>query len=182
MFKILALGACFVLLLAPDTSSALPIPEIVAKAKPAVLKITAYDSDGKPLRFGTGFFISDDGKLVTNLHVIEDAKAITAETVSGASYLCEGVLIQPRDLDLVVLKFKARGVEKLGFGDSSKVTEGGRVIVIGNPEGLPKIGELVSEESSSRCRRLVTEGEDFGQPESRGASCRSTENGDKARR
>jgi S1-C subfamily serine protease len=136
MFKILALGACFVLLLAPYTSSALPIPEIVTKAKPAVLKITAYDSDGKPLRFGTGFFISDDGRLVTNLHVIEDAKTITAETASGASYLCEGVLIQPQDLDLVVLKFKARGVEKLVFGDSSKVTEGERVIVIGNPEGL----------------------------------------------
>lgn len=136
MNKILTLGACFALLSAPDTSSALSIPEIVSKAKPAVLKITAYDSDWKPLRFGTGFFISDDGRLVTNLHVIEDAKAITAETVSGASYFCEGVLIQPQDLDLVVLKFKAKGVEKLVFGDSSKVTEGQRVIVIGNPEGL----------------------------------------------
>jgi len=136
MNKILTLGACFALLSAPDTSSALSIPEIASKAKPAVLKITAYDSDWKPLRFGTGFFISDDGRLVTNLHVIEDAKAITAETVSGASYPCEGVLVQPQDLDLVVLKFKARGVEKLVFGDSSKVTEGQRVIVIGNPEGL----------------------------------------------
>jgi S1-C subfamily serine protease len=59
-------------------------------------EITAFDSDGKPLRFGTGFFISDHGKLVTNMNVIEDAKAITAETVSGATYLCEGVVIHPR--------------------------------------------------------------------------------------
>jgi S1-C subfamily serine protease len=35
-----------------------------------------------------------------------------------------------------VLKFKTRGVEKLVFGDSSRVTEGPRVIVVGNPEGL----------------------------------------------
>jgi S1-C subfamily serine protease len=91
MYKILTLGTCFALFLASDTSSALPIPEIVAKAKRAVLKITAYDSKVKPLRFGTGFFISDDGRLVTNRHVIEDAKTIVAETGSGASYFCEGV-------------------------------------------------------------------------------------------
>jgi serine protease Do len=48
----------------------------------------------------------------------------------------KGWLIQPQDLDLAGLKFKARGVEKLVLEDSAKVTEGQRVIVIGNPEGL----------------------------------------------
>ena len=137
--KSLLLTAAFGLiisLLSPNHLSALTIPEIVAKAKPAILKVIAYDSEGKPLGFGTGFFISDDGRLVTNRHAIEGAKTISAETVSGASYLCEGVLIQPQDVDLVILKFKAKGVEKLSFGDSSKVTEGQKVVVIGNPEGL----------------------------------------------
>src|SRR5260221_9470510 len=107
MFKIQALVACLALLWAPTELSALSIPEIVSKARPAVLKITAYDSSGKPLRFGTGFFISDDGRLVTNQHVIEDARAITAENVSGASYTFEGVLLEPKDFDLAMLKFKA---------------------------------------------------------------------------
>jgi S1-C subfamily serine protease len=137
MLKIQTLVACLALLSGtPASLSALSIPEIVSKAKPAVLKITAYDSTGKPLRFGTGFFISDDGELVTNRHVIEDASTVTAETASGASYACEGALLEPKDLDLVMLKFKARGVEKLVFGDASKITEGQKVVVIGNPEGL----------------------------------------------
>lgn len=137
MFKIQTLVACSALLWGtPPTLSALSTPEIVSKAKAAVLKITADDATGKPLRFGTGFFISNDGELVTNRHVIEDANAVTAETASGASYICEGVLLKPKDLDLVVLKFKARGVEKLVFGDASRITEGQKVVVIGNPEGL----------------------------------------------
>jgi S1-C subfamily serine protease len=131
-----ALGALFAFVLAPLASPALSTPEIVSKAKPAVLEVTAYDSSGKPLRFGTGFFISADGDLVTNRHVIEEAATVTAETASGASYQCEGVLAQPKDLDLVVLKFKAKGVEKLVFGDASKISEGQKVVVIGNPEGL----------------------------------------------
>ena len=136
MFKIQALVACLALLWAPAELSALSIPEIVSKARPAVLKITSYDSSGKPLRFGTGFFISDDGLLVTNQHVIEDARAITAKSVSGTSYTCEGVLDEPKDSDLVVLKFKARSVESLVVGYTSKVKEGQKVVVIGNPEGL----------------------------------------------
>ena len=54
---------------------------------------------------------------------------MTAETPSGASYTCEGLLLEPKDLDVVVLKFKARGVQKLVFGDASKITEGQKVVV-----------------------------------------------------
>jgi S1-C subfamily serine protease len=129
--KSLLLTAAFGLIinsLLPDPSAALSIPEIVAKAKPAILKIIAYDSGGKPLAFGTGFFISDDGALVTNRHVIEGAKTISAETLSGASYQCEGILIEPRNVDLAILKFKAKGVDRLSFATSSKGTEGGSLL------------------------------------------------------
>jgi S1-C subfamily serine protease len=103
MFKIQMLGACLTLLLAPARLSVLATPEIVNERKPAVLKITVYGAAGKPLRFGMGFFISDDGRLVTNKHVVEAAEAVTAESVSGASYQCEAVPLEPKDLDLVVL-------------------------------------------------------------------------------
>jgi serine protease Do len=73
---------------------------------------------------------------VTNWYVIVGANTVAAETSSGASYPCEGVLLQPKGLDLVMLKFKAGDVEKLVFGDSSKLAEGQKIVVIGNPEGL----------------------------------------------
>jgi Trypsin-like peptidase domain len=136
MFKMQLLGACFAMLLAPVDSSALSVGEIVSKAKPSVLKVTAYEDNGLLLRFGTGFFTSDDGRLITTRRMIEGAKAITAETASGASYQCEGVLLAPKDVDLVVLKFKARGVEKLLLGGSSKLKQGQKVVVIEGSDGI----------------------------------------------
>jgi S1-C subfamily serine protease len=52
------------------------IPQLVAAAKPAIVKIEAYDAAGYPIKAGTGFFISADGIVVTNHHVIDGAKQI----------------------------------------------------------------------------------------------------------
>src|ERR1700724_4463009 len=62
------------------------IPEIVRQAKPAVVQIVALDDQNKTLKSGTGFFISADGNLLTNYHVISDARSILAKTPSGAVY------------------------------------------------------------------------------------------------
>jgi hypothetical protein len=42
------------------------IPEIVAKAKPAIVEIVSSDATGKPKALGTAFFISTHGLVVTN--------------------------------------------------------------------------------------------------------------------
>ena len=112
------------------------IPEIVAKTKPAVLEIVAMDQNGSSTTLGTGFFISSDGLVVTNFHVIKGGATIAAVNDNGAVFLFERVVAQPVGIDLVVLKFRASDVPFLKLGQSATVVEGEKVIVIGNPTGL----------------------------------------------
>ena len=62
------------------------IPAIVQKAKPAVVEIVTLDKRNNVLKTGTGFFISPDGLLLTNYHVISGGASIMAKTPTGAMY------------------------------------------------------------------------------------------------
>jgi tetratricopeptide (TPR) repeat protein len=125
-----------VLVLLQPSLKADSIPEIVAKAKPAVVEIVTRDATGKPKTLGTGFFVSPDGLVVRNQHVIEGSNSIMALNNNGAIFLLERVVAQPPGVDLVVLKFHATDVPFLSLGKSTTAVEGQRVIVIGNPTGL----------------------------------------------
>jgi S1-C subfamily serine protease len=115
---------------------ATPVPEIVAKAKPAVVQVVASDANWSPIRTGTGFFISPDGDLLTNFHVIQGATHISARTDKGSIFVFERVIAQSADSDIALLKFQATDVDFLKLGDSTNAVEGETVLVIGNPEGL----------------------------------------------
>ena len=127
-------AACLLLGQAP--AQAYTVPEIVAKAKPAVVKIVTIDEKGSTSQLSTGFFISSDGQAVTNRHVIEGAASIAAVNNNGAVFLFERVVVQPVGVDLVILKFRATDVPFLTLGKSTTAVEGQKVIVIGNPTGL----------------------------------------------
>jgi len=59
---------------------AMSIEDVSKAARSAIVEIVTQDKSGSPLLTGTGFFISKDGKLVTNRHVIEGAATIVAKT------------------------------------------------------------------------------------------------------
>jgi hypothetical protein len=111
-------------------------PEIIAQAKPAVIQVIAFDQQWKPIKNGTGFFISPDGYAVTNFHVVSGAANVMARSNNGAFFHYEGLVAHPSDVDLVILKFSATDVPFLHLGQSKDAREGERVLVIGNPEGL----------------------------------------------
>jgi S1-C subfamily serine protease len=112
------------------------IPEIVAKTKQAVVEIVTIDKNGLSNRLGTGFFISQDGQVVTNQHVVAGAASIAAVNGNGVIFLFERTIAQPAGVDLAILKFRATAVPFLPLGNSATAVEGQTVIVVGNPSGL----------------------------------------------
>jgi S1-C subfamily serine protease len=112
------------------------IPDIVAHSKAAIIEVIAFDDQNRPLKTGTGFFITSDGIAVTNYHVIQGASSVAAMTNDGAFFAFEGVLYAPPGVDLALLKFSAHDAPWLKLGRSDTAAEGQRVLVIGNPTGL----------------------------------------------
>ena len=112
------------------------IPQLVTKTKPATVQILAFDENWSPIKSGTGFFISPDGLIVTNYHVIQGAAHLAARTNEGATFAFQRIVAQPQGVDLAILKFFAEGVSFLKLGKSTDAVEGQQVIVIGSPEGL----------------------------------------------
>jgi len=112
------------------------IPDIVKRTKAAIVKVVAMDEQGSPTELGTGFFISPDGLVVTNFHVIRSAASLAAVNYNGALFLFEKIVAEPTGVDLAILKFRAKDVPFLRLGDSTDKVEGEKVIVIGNPAGF----------------------------------------------
>lgn len=88
---------------------------------------------------GTGFFFEQDGYILTNEHVIADAKEVKVTVQGYDEPLTAKVLGSSYDLDLAVLKVespdgKAFPSLKLGSSDETKI--GDWVMAIGNPYGF----------------------------------------------
>jgi hypothetical protein len=65
--KTALLAAVFLFALGSRSAIAASIPEIVAASKPSIVKIIAFNAEGHAIKGGTGFFISADGLVATNL-------------------------------------------------------------------------------------------------------------------
>ncbi len=86
---------------------------------------------------GTGFIISEDGYIVTNQHVIENATEINVIMAGQEEPYTAEVIGEDHDLDLAVIKIEAKGrLKPLKLGNSSDIRVGEWVTAIGNPYGL----------------------------------------------
>ena len=84
---------------------------------------------------GSGFFISADGYIVTNNHVIDNASDIKVRMSDGKILKGKLVGADPKT-DLAVVKVKGSGFAHVAFGDSNKIRVGDWVVAMGNPYGL----------------------------------------------
>ena len=83
---------------------------------------------------GTGFFITEDGYILTNHHVISDASSVKVTLYNGETYDAK-VIGSDEDFDIAVLKIDVTGATPVVLGDSSKVAIGESVAAVGNPLG-----------------------------------------------
>jgi serine protease Do len=85
---------------------------------------------------GSGFVISPKGYIVTNNHVVRNAKSVFV-TMSDGERLPAKIIGTDKGTDLAVIKIDAKHpLPYLEFGNSSEVTPGQWVIAVGNPFGL----------------------------------------------
>ncbi len=90
---------------------------------------------GAPSRSsGSGVLISDDGYIVTNNHVIEDASNIEVTLNDNRLYEAELIGTDPTT-DLALLKVNDTGLPHVSFGDSDNIKVGEWVLAVGNPFG-----------------------------------------------
>ncbi|PNR95713.1 Do family serine endopeptidase [Petrotoga sp. 9PWA.NaAc.5.4] len=135
-----------------------PIVNVVELAAPAVVNIVTTRTSSIPIdpyirdffkRFfgqtipeyqtkgvGSGFIFDEEGYILTNYHVIENAKEITVTLLNGNKYEAEIIGGDP-DLDLAIIKINSdEKLPTLALGDSNQVKIGEWAIAIGSPLGL----------------------------------------------
>ncbi len=120
------------------THASLPLPDVFTSslvgifdaARPAIVQVRTEGRGG-----GTGILINEDGRLLTNNHVVgrDDAK-VEALLADGRSFPAAVLQRNPR-LDLALLKIEGDNLKTLSLGDSTKLRVGEWVFAIGHPWG-----------------------------------------------
>jgi Do/DeqQ family serine protease len=84
---------------------------------------------------GSGFIISNDGRILTNAHVVEGADAVNVTLKDGRSF--KGKVVGRDELtDVAVVKIEANNLPTVTLGNSDQLEPGQWAIAIGNPLGL----------------------------------------------
>jgi S1-C subfamily serine protease len=84
---------------------------------------------------GSGFIIDKEGHVLTNYHVIADARQVEVVLHNRKSYRAT-IVGTDRSHDLAVLQIKAPDLQPMTLGDSTHLQVGQKVYAIGNPFGL----------------------------------------------
>ena len=84
---------------------------------------------------GSGFVIDKDGHILTNYHVIADARQVEVTLHNRKKYKAN-IVGTDRSHDLAVIQIKAPDLQPMTLGDSANLQVGQKVYAIGNPFGL----------------------------------------------
>jgi serine protease Do len=146
--------------------------ELAARVRPAVVQIfsTGYakpeEGDdtsntallSKQISTGSGVILTPDGYIVTNNHVVDNARKIEVKLPTRGGARTQGMTLAAkvvgvdRDTDLAVIKVDAKNLATLPLGDSNALQQGELVMAFGNPFGLE--GSASTGVVSSTSRRL----------------------------
>ena len=121
------------------------------------IESTKYTSTGVSIGYGTGFILTENGYIITNYHVVENAKTIIVYTYDGKEYSGRNIGYDA-DLDIAVIRVHPEEGVKLTVApvaNSSEVKTGESVVAIGTPTGLD-FGWTVTAGYVSCADRVIT--------------------------
>ncbi len=105
---------------------------------------------------GSGFFVSEDGYVVTNHHVISGATQVSVTTAAGKEYRAKIVGSESSN-DVALLKVDGEKFPCVKVGSSAALAVGDQVVAIGNPLGT-LTATLTSGYISAKDRTVTTDG------------------------
>lgn len=118
-----------------EANTSASLTALAARVRKSVMVITHTSRDGKETGLGTGFVISADGLIATNMHVIGEGRPIGVQAADGTTYEVTAIHAAEPSADLAIIRVKADSLTPLELGDSSKLEQGERVVAVGNPLG-----------------------------------------------
>ncbi len=140
--------------------------EVYKKALPSVVNVTsravAFDFFYGPVPQegqGSGFIIDKEGHILTNFHVIANARQVEVTLANKKKYKAQ-IIGTDRSHDLAVIQIKAPDLRFVTLGDSSQLQVGQKVFAIGNPFGL----------SGTMTRGIVSSIRSVREPEEQGGA------------
>ena len=131
------------------------LQDIYEKNIPSVVSVICTLSGGSST--GTGVVMSEDGYIITNAHVVEDAVSISVLLTDGGYH--EADLVGADSIsDLAVLHITAENLVSAEFGDSTALKVGDSVAAIGDPLGVELRGTMTNGIVSAINRDVATGG------------------------
>lgn len=123
----------------PIYSKSLSLIEIFEKSEPGVVRVNVQRSetvDGIG-GVGSGFVFDKKGHIITNAHVVDNARKVVVTFLDGRSYNAEIIGVD-EFTDIAVIRVNADFtlLRPLLIGDSSNLKVGEQIAAIGNPFGL----------------------------------------------
>jgi serine protease Do len=135
----LMLGSCTAVESPTPTPTTLPsFSEVVKEVLPSVVYIFVEIDTGQSGQFltasGSGVILHSDGYILTNRHVVEDAKRVEVTLQDRRVFEASGFWMDDL-LDLAVVKIEAPDLPTAQFGDPATLSVGDWVIALGHPLG-----------------------------------------------
>jgi tetratricopeptide (TPR) repeat protein len=124
------------------------LPSIIKIIEPSIVIVFTYrgrfdialkkeEKENAILRLGSGFFISQNGDVITNYHVLQGADSAEVKTLDGKTYLITHIVAEDEKSDIIRLSVDIPSKYVRPLSLSSTVPEvGERIIVYGSPLGL----------------------------------------------
>ena len=141
-----------------DLFSALTLSEIAQTCSASAVTVQCASKGYQGI--GSGFFLTDDGYIVTNYHVIRPYDTYSVISCDGTSYEAQLVTAEP-EYDLAILKIDAEQMPVVTVGDSDGVAVGDQVVAIGTPGSVNFAGTVTYGYISGLDRRVeVTDHDD----------------------
>ena len=128
------------------------LPALVKRIQPSTVVILTYDREGTTRTLGSGFFISQDGDIVTNGHVLRGAVRPHVKITQSQVFPIKYIVAEDKEGDIVraTVEISSKTVSAMQISTSS-VEVGERIVVIGSPLGLE---QTVSDGIVSAVRQI----------------------------